>query len=89
MSSATLTMSDTGLTFLKNEEGVIEGLYDDPSGYCTYGIGYLVHKQHSYLLKAAGSSPTYRHTSRSSGQIPRTRRRTSTAPSASLRNSRI
>jgi GH24 family phage-related lysozyme (muramidase) len=55
MSSATLTMSDAGLTFLKNEEGVIEGLYDDPSGYCTYGIGYLVHKQHSYLLKAAGS----------------------------------
>ena len=36
MSNATLTMSDAGLTFLKNEEGVIEGLYDDPSGYCTY-----------------------------------------------------
>jgi lysozyme len=53
MANSNLKMSAAGLTFLKNEEGPIDGLYDDPSGYCTYGIGYLVHKQHSYLLKSA------------------------------------
>jgi lysozyme len=62
MANSNLKMSGTGLTFLKNEEGPIDGLYDDPSGFCTYGIGYLVHKQHSYLLKTAamfGNFSTY------------------------------
>jgi lysozyme len=53
-------MSQSGLTFLKNEEGVIEGLYDDPSGYCTYGIGHLVHKGSCYLLNAAQDQSDFR-----------------------------
>lgn len=55
MSNSDLSMSDAGLEFLKAEEAVIEGIYDDPSGYCTYGVGHLVHKSRSYLLAAASA----------------------------------
>lgn len=47
------SLDAAGFDFLKNEEAVIEGLYDDPSGYCTYGVGHLVHKHTSFLLEAA------------------------------------
>ena len=38
-----LSMTATGLTALTKDEGAIDGLYDDPSGYCTFGVGHLVH----------------------------------------------
>ena len=51
-----LTMSSEGLTALTKDEGSIDGLYDDPSGYCTFGVGHLVHptdKWSCFLLAAA------------------------------------
>lgn len=38
---------------LKTQEAVINGLYDDPSGYATYGVGHLVQKFPSVLLETA------------------------------------
>jgi len=54
----TLTTSDDGISKLKEREGSIDGLYDDPSGYGTYGVGHLVHpgnKWKALLLDSARS----------------------------------
>lgn len=50
-----LFLSDAGLRSLKEDEGEINGLYDDPSSYCTFGVGHLVHsaKWSCFLLEAA------------------------------------
>lgn len=51
-----LFLSDAGLQSLKDDEGEISGLYDDPSSYCTFGVGHLVHpagKWSCFLLQAA------------------------------------
>jgi len=60
---ASLTMSAAGLTALTKDEGSVDGLYDDPSGYCTYGVGHLVHttdKWSSFLLAAAQANATWK-----------------------------
>ena len=49
-------LSKAGLENLKKEEGIIDGLYDDPMGFCTFGVGHLVdqnHKWECFLLKVA------------------------------------
>jgi GH24 family phage-related lysozyme (muramidase) len=48
-------MSKKGLESLKKHEAIINGLYDDPSGYATYGVGHLVQKYKSVLLDTAKS----------------------------------
>jgi GH24 family phage-related lysozyme (muramidase) len=61
--NASLTLSATGLAELKADEGSIDGIYDDPSGYCTYGVGHLVHakdKWGCFLLKAASDDDTWK-----------------------------
>jgi lysozyme len=52
-----LIISSDGIEKLKVREGAIDGLYDDPSGYATYGVGHLVHpdKGKSLFLDAAQS----------------------------------
>jgi len=58
MATNALTLSADGLEKLKKHEGSIDGLYDDPSGYATYGVGHLVHatgKWKSLLLDSAQS----------------------------------
>lgn len=50
-----LTISQNGLEALKKHEAVINGLYDDPTGYATYGVGHLVQKFKSVLLDTAKS----------------------------------
>lgn len=60
---ASLTMSADGLVQLQKEEGSVDGLYDDPSGYCTFGVGHLVHptdKWSCFLLAAAKASDTWK-----------------------------
>lgn len=59
----TLTMSEAGRKDLEKDEGSIDGLYDDPSNYCTYGVGHLVHptdKWCCFLLAAAKSDATWK-----------------------------
>ena len=53
----TLTTSAEGIKNIAASEEDIGGLYDDPSGYGTYGIGHLVHpdKSKSFMLDAAES----------------------------------
>src|ERR1051326_808366 len=56
MAKNSLAMSDDGLEILKQYEGSVDGLYDDPSGYATYGVGHLVHpadRWKSLLLDSA------------------------------------
>jgi len=51
-------MSKDGLETLEQYEGSIDGLYDDPLGYATYGVGHLVHpagRWKSLLLDCASS----------------------------------
>jgi lysozyme len=51
-----LTLSKAGLERLIAHEGSINGLYDDPAGYATFGVGHLVHSRHkakSVLLATA------------------------------------
>ena len=51
-----LSFSKMGLDELIKHEGSVDGLYDDPSHYATFGIGHLVHKApktRSVLLAAA------------------------------------
>jgi GH24 family phage-related lysozyme (muramidase) len=58
-----LSMSPTGLASLTKDEGAIDGLYDDPSGYGTFGVGHLVHpadKWGCFLLAAAQAMDTCR-----------------------------
>lgn len=51
-----LFLSESGRKSIREEEGEINGLYDDPSFYCTFGVGHLVHKTNKwncFLLEAA------------------------------------
>jgi GH24 family phage-related lysozyme (muramidase) len=51
-----LTTSTEGVAKIESHEAAIDGLYDDPAGFGTYGIGHLVHpadKYQSFLLLAA------------------------------------
>jgi lysozyme len=60
---ASLFMSPSGVTALTKDEGAIDGLYNDQSGYCTYGVGHLVHptdKWGCFLLAAAQASDTWK-----------------------------
>jgi GH24 family phage-related lysozyme (muramidase) len=55
VSNESLFFSQSGIDELKRTEGAIEGLYDDASGYCTSGVGHLVHQAgrwSSFLLAA-------------------------------------
>ncbi|HSB53837.1 MAG TPA: lysozyme [Gemmatimonadales bacterium] len=59
---ASLSMSTDGATALAKDEGSIDGLYNDPSGYGTFGVGHLVHaaKYGSFLLAAATGNATWK-----------------------------
>lgn len=62
MANAELTFSAEGIAQLKIDEGVIDGLYDDPSGYCTSGVGHLVHQKNKwgcFLLQAASDDEAF------------------------------
>jgi hypothetical protein len=50
-----LRMSKDGVEALKKHEAVIKGIYNDPSGYATFGVGHLLQKFPSVLLHAAKS----------------------------------
>jgi len=54
-------MSTGGVTALAADEGSVDGLYDDPSGYCTFGVGHLVHaaKWSCFLLAAANANTAW------------------------------
>jgi GH24 family phage-related lysozyme (muramidase) len=43
MANTDLKLGASGLQALEHHEGNIGGLYEDQSGYCTFGIGHLVH----------------------------------------------
>lgn len=63
MANEKLSLSAEGLASLKQDEGVIDGLYDDPSGYCTSGVGHLVHQSDKwgcFLLQAAGGDDDFK-----------------------------
>ena len=63
MANEKLSLSAEGLASLKQDEGVIDGLYDDPSGYCTSGVGHLVHqtdKWGCFLLQAASGDDEFK-----------------------------
>jgi GH24 family phage-related lysozyme (muramidase) len=56
MPNEKLFMSAEGLEHLRKEEAQIDGLYDDPKGFCTFGIGHLVNpgdKWSCFLLQSA------------------------------------
>src|SRR3569833_150314 len=58
-----LKMSAGGIAALTKDEGSVDGLYDDPSGYCTFGVGHLVHpagKWSCFLLAASRSTDTWK-----------------------------
>jgi GH24 family phage-related lysozyme (muramidase) len=63
MANETLFLSAQGLRLLRQDEGEIDGLYDDPSGYCTFGVGHLVHsgdKWSCFMLQSAGGSEPWK-----------------------------
>lgn len=63
MANDSLTLSADGLAKLKADEGVIDGLYDDPSGYCTSGVGHLVHQKDKwgcFLLQTANTDDDFK-----------------------------
>ena len=65
MANDKLSLSADGLSKLKADEGEIDGLYDDPSGYCTSGVGHLVHqtdKWSCFLLQAATTDDDFKTT---------------------------
>jgi lysozyme len=56
MATNNLTTSADGISKLVVREALIDGLYDDASGYGTYGVGHLVNpadKWRSFLLQSA------------------------------------
>ena len=55
MANENLVLSEAGVEKLTKTERPVPGLYDDPSGYCTFGIGHLVHKWNRFLLEAAST----------------------------------
>lgn len=63
MPNETMFMSAQGLEFLRKEEAEIDGLYDDRSGYCTFGIGHLVNagdKWSCFLLQSASGNELWK-----------------------------
>jgi lysozyme len=57
MAKNSLDLSDAGLKRIVGYEDEIDGIYNDSSGYCTFGIGHLAHptdKWSCFLLDAAG-----------------------------------
>lgn len=58
-----LAISMAGVIALTKDEGSVDGLYNDPSGFATYGVGHLVHatdKWGSFLLAAAKANATWK-----------------------------
>ena len=53
MAKNELTLSPAGQAALVSHEAFINGLYDDSSGFATYGVGHLVQKFPSVLLATA------------------------------------
>jgi GH24 family phage-related lysozyme (muramidase) len=56
MAKNQLDLSDDGLKTLIGYEDEIDGLYNDSSGYCTFGVGHLAHsvdKWSCFILDAA------------------------------------
>jgi len=55
------------MAFAKQKyEGIIDGLYDDQSGYCTFGVGHLVHQRHKwkcFLLETAAADEAWKNRS--------------------------
>lgn len=66
-----LSLSQAGKTMLKKHEAVIEGLYNDSRGFCTYGVGVLVGKWNCYLLAAAQADKYWKKYTK---QIPKSSR---------------
>ena len=69
---ASLTTSAAGITALIGEEGAVDGLYDDSSGYCTFGVGHLVHptdKWSCFLLPAAMGNDAWKAQLGSAGAL--------------------
>jgi GH24 family phage-related lysozyme (muramidase) len=63
MPNDTMFLSAQGLKFLRQEESAIDGLYDDPSDYCTFGVGHLVHpgsKWSCFLLQSASGDELFK-----------------------------
>jgi GH24 family phage-related lysozyme (muramidase) len=63
MADNKLRLSDAGLGKLKKYEGIIDGLYDDQSGYCTFDVGHLVHQRHKwkcFLLETAAADEAWK-----------------------------
>ena len=63
MANADLFLSADGLSKLKDDEGTIAGLYNDPSGFCTFGVGHLVHQKDKwscFMLEAAAADETWK-----------------------------
>jgi lysozyme len=63
MPNETMFLSAQGLKFLRQEEAAIDGLYDDPSEYCTFGVGHLVHpgpKWSCFLLHSASGDELFK-----------------------------
>jgi len=63
MANDNLMLSEAGIAKLKKAEGVIDGLYDDSSGYCTSGVGHLVHQREKwkcFLLEAASADDAWK-----------------------------
>lgn len=63
MANNNLKLSDTGIAKVTEYEGSIDGLYDDPKGYCTFGTGHLVHHRDRwkcFLLEAASTGETWK-----------------------------
>jgi lysozyme len=42
-------VSDRGINFIKDREGVVDHLYHDSRGFCTGGVGHLVRQDHCTL----------------------------------------
>lgn len=63
MPNETMFLSAQGLQLLRQEESAIDGLYDDPSDYCTFGVGHLVHpgpKWSCFLLQSASGDELFK-----------------------------
>jgi len=57
------TMSAAGLSALTRDEGSVDGVYNDPTGYCTFGVGHLTpstDKWDGFLPAAAAANATWK-----------------------------
>lgn len=63
MAGHNLKLSNIGIIKLTEYEASIDGPYDGPKGYCTFGIGHLVHhheKWKCFLLEAASADENWK-----------------------------